>query len=583
MRRVFLFLGVFCALFPLHADEPVISSEALFDAVGENIQVTVDGVVHTAFRTKTGGLELNVWRGISYFSVVVRDAKGLEPEQLINAVIKATGQRKDVLSSTGTSIGVWIDVAEKKDLTLVSPPPDNPFARPVQTWKEIIARKGIDRLRCVHIKGIVTLARSFDQFFTLTAEDGTAIRITRAHATYAPQTGFLVDVVGFVDNVSSTPRLNDAQWQQIGTQLAPLPPPIETTIAELRERPGRDKLPNLFARRITLEGEIESLNVNGPRLYLTIRAKKGGSVPIVIPLKKSPLVPEDWQIGCRVKVTGVLLFYTVKGALLIDRAEGQNLFVHTQDESSITVLEGPPFWTVRNLWTLLGIVVCGFLGWIFVIARRKALVIRENRAVARERFRLQQDLHDNMQQILTGTMFRLEGVMCLVGVDNEKTKEEIGKARKAITNALAGLRTILWGLREENDGPQTLIGLFRYAVIRLPHWNSIVEITSEGHEPESARRLGGRLLMIMQEAVGNALKHCNPKKVLVQLKFTKNDSRPWLIMVIRDDGAGFDFHNQTTDGLGLKSMRLRASEVGGSLTLASEKGKGTIVKVEVPL
>ena len=89
--------------------------------------------------------------------------------------------------------------------------------------------------------------------------------------------------------------------------------------------------------------------------------------------------------------------------------------------------------------------------------------------------------------------------------------------------------------------------------------------------------------MIMQEAVGNALKHGNPKKVLVQLKFIKNDSKPWLLMVIRDDGTGFDFRDQTADGLGLKSMHLRASEVGGSLTLASERGKGTIVKVEVPL
>ena len=583
MRQVCFFLGAFLALFPLHAGEPIISSDALFEATYEDMKVTVDGVVHSAFRTKTGGLELSVWRGISYFSVVIRDGQGIEPERLINAVIKATGQRKDVLSSSGNPIGVWIDVTDKRDLTILSPSPGKPFAQPVQTWQEITARKGVDRLRCVHIKGVVTLARTFDQFFTLIAEDGTAIRIARAHGTYPPQPGFLVDVIGFVENVSTTPRLNDARWKRIGTDLSALPQPIETSISELREKTGPDKLPSLFARHVSLEGTIESINVNGPRLYLTIRAQKGGSVPIVIPLKKSPLVPEDWQIGCRVKATGVLLYYTIKGALLIDRAEQHNLFIHTQNEDGITVLEGPPFWTVAKLWILMGLVVCGFLGWILAIWRRKTLVIRENRAVARERFRLQQDLHDNMQQILAGTMFRLEGVMCLVGVDNEKTKEEIGKARKAITNALAGLRTILWGLREENDGPQTLIGLFRYAVNRLPHWNSIVEITSQGHEPESARRLGGRLLMIMQEAVGNALKHGNPKKVLVQLKFIKNDSKPWLLMVIRDDGTGFDFRDQTTDGLGLESMRLRASEVGGSLTLASERGKGTIVKVEVPL
>ena len=55
------------------------------------------------------------------------------------------------------------------------------------------------------------------------------------------------------------------------------------------------------------------------------------------------------------------------------------------------------------------------------------------------------------------------------------------------------------------DGPESLPGLLRYAVGRLPHWAGKVSVESTGTEPERARSLGGRFLMIVQEAVGNAL------------------------------------------------------------------------------
>ena len=86
--------------------------------------------------------------------------------------------------------------------------------------------------------------------------------------------------------------------------------------------------------------------------------------------------------------------------------------------------------------------------------------------------------------------------------------------------------------------------------------------------------------MIIQEAVGNALRHGGATDVAVRLYFRDGLVR----LIVKDDGCGFNpssAPDESEGHLGLSSIRLRAQELGGTLTIKSEPGRGTDIIVEV--
>jgi len=146
-------------------------------------------------------------------------------------------------------------------------------------------------------------------------------------------------------------------------------------------------------------------------------------------------------------------------------------------------------------------------------------------------------------------------------------------------NTQSGLRGILWGLQRAGRKADTLAGLFRTAAARMPHWGGVVEIDSGREPPIEIRRQGARLLMILQEAVGNALRHGGARHVKVRLS---DDGRRFA-MSIADDGCGFDLETVRGESghMGLSNMQTRADAIGGSFSVRSRPGEGTTVEVEI--
>jgi signal transduction histidine kinase len=89
------------------------------------------------------------------------------------------------------------------------------------------------------------------------------------------------------------------------------------------------------------------------------------------------------------------------------------------------------------------------------------------------------------------------------------------------------------------------------------------------------------LYRLSQEALTNTLKHSGAK----HFKLSIVKSYPHIIFAAQDDGAGFDSVelNQHKDTLGLLSMRERASMLGGSFSLQTAVGKGTQIRIKIPL
>jgi len=86
---------------------------------------------------------------------------------------------------------------------------------------------------------------------------------------------------------------------------------------------------------------------------------------------------------------------------------------------------------------------------------------------------------------------------------------------------------------------------------------------------------------IAQEALTNATKHAQPSNIRVLLEETDTEIR----LIVRDDGKGFDpkseSDSQKRPGWGIRTMRERATNAGGTLVVDSRPGIGTEVRLEV--
>jgi two-component system, NarL family, sensor histidine kinase UhpB len=193
-----------------------------------------------------------------------------------------------------------------------------------------------------------------------------------------------------------------------------------------------------------------------------------------------------------------------------------------------------------------------------------------------ERARIARDLHDEVNQSLTGLLLRLEAVRSHAPVElareldetkalaNQAMEELLALARQLRPTALddLGLKAALAGNVDE---------LSRSSGIRA-------SFEADGDFSDLPADSQLVLYRVAQEALSNAAQHAEAENVLVKL--AREDSQAEL--TIADDGRGFTF-DQTSRGLGLGGMRERALLVGGDLRIESRPEVGTRVRLRVPI
>ena len=200
-------------------------------------------------------------------------------------------------------------------------------------------------------------------------------------------------------------------------------------------------------------------------------------------------------------------------------------------------------------------------------------------AVLEERNRMARDIHDTLAQGFTGVIVQLESAEDAMACCRRKeTNEHLRRASELARRSLNEARRSVHALRPE-------------ALERDNFWEAlkgIVKNTTGGTNLHTRFELRGRLrhlspiwqenlLHIGQEALTNALKHARPRNFETRLIFNSKAFR----LELRDDGNGFRTKDQH-DGLGLAGMRERAEQMGGTLKVASARGKGTTIVVTVP-
>ncbi|SOD58159.1 Histidine kinase-, DNA gyrase B-, and HSP90-like ATPase [Streptomyces zhaozhouensis] len=235
---------------------------------------------------------------------------------------------------------------------------------------------------------------------------------------------------------------------------------------------------------------------------------------------------------------------------------------------------------------------CGFTGedeeLLHLLAEHAAIALTNARlyersrelTIADERARLAHELHDAVSQKLFSLRLTAQAATTLLDRDVERARGELRQVAALAAEAAEELRAAVVELRPAALDEDGLAATLRAQVQVLDRAHP----ARVGCDCRDIRALPpaheAALLRVAQEALHNALRHAAPATVDVLL--CRADGAT--LLRVSDDGAGFDPDAVRTAGrhLGLVSMRDRASAVGGTLTVRSAPGEGTVIEMEVP-
>ncbi|MGA7397804.1 MAG: sensor histidine kinase [Solirubrobacterales bacterium] len=191
-----------------------------------------------------------------------------------------------------------------------------------------------------------------------------------------------------------------------------------------------------------------------------------------------------------------------------------------------------------------------------------------------ERARVARDLHDQVNQSLTGVLLRLEAARAAAPPELE---QELVDTSTLAHQAMDELLTVARQLRPTALDDLGLSAAIAGQIEQLGQ--SEIKATFEVDGDVSGVDPDIQLVIyrVAQEALGNAIRHSQADSV--QVKLGRLSDR--VELVVTDDGNGFTFA-ESTSGLGLGGMRERAILVGGDLQIQSRPDHGTVVKLVVP-
>ena len=203
-----------------------------------------------------------------------------------------------------------------------------------------------------------------------------------------------------------------------------------------------------------------------------------------------------------------------------------------------------------------------------------------------ERGRVALELHGHITQLLCAVLVRCQTLADQLSPRDALARQEAIKLREMLGQAASEVERISRNLRPSILDELGLVALMRDVSTEFAERTGVaLRLTSL----QLARRLPSdielTLYRILQEALRNVGQHARACQVTVKL--TKQGGGVQL--VIHDDGIGFDSKKNYPNakngkaGLGLLSMRERASYVGGALNIKSTPGKGTTIQAEIPL
>jgi signal transduction histidine kinase len=194
-----------------------------------------------------------------------------------------------------------------------------------------------------------------------------------------------------------------------------------------------------------------------------------------------------------------------------------------------------------------------------------------------DRERIAKELHDGVIQSLFAVGMGLQGTAMLVADEDMSRRIELGV--EELDRVIKDLRSYIFGLRPDILAGGRLDDALRQLVAEFEERSGVVAVADV--DARAAVMLAGRATDVVQlarEALSNVGRHADA--TTVRLSLLAEDTGP--VLIVDDDGRGFDPANPPEAGQGLGNMRQRAEGLGGIMELSSMPGEGTTLTVTFP-
>lgn len=424
----------------------------------------------------------------------------------------------------------------------------------------------------VRLQGVVT---QWDpKGFYLRDPGGSTLVLTANAHDFPP--GSMVEAEGFGAVAPFRPVLRAIRVLKTGESPPIAPVPFDY---------GKDDLSSRHSEWITIDADF--LGQTAGRGEAILQFSEGGRFfEGLLPdgKGKRPVL----TAGDRVRLTGICELTTSHALPRIDWVDGFRILL--PESGGIEILSHAPWWTPRRLLVALGVMsgiaALGFFGtWLLRRqVKSQMLVISDklrNEAVGEERERMARELHDTLEQQLSGVALQLDSLDHAIARNPARASDSLSLARRMLRYTRLEARRSVWDLRSkilENEG---LSAALRAISETTGPSGPQIDVAVHGNERPLPAGADFHLLRIAQEATTNAIKHGGAALIRIGLEYLPEHTR----LTITDDGSGFDpAVSKTLPGshFGILGMRERAAKIGASLTLESAAASGCSVTVLLP-
>jgi|GEM_PF-2308252 len=225
--------------------------------------------------------------------------------------------------------------------------------------------------------------------------------------------------------------------------------------------------------------------------------------------------------------------------------------------------------------------------FVEAVADQTGLVIENARlyerassaAALEERQRLARELHDSVSQALYGIALGARTARRRVGDDGPpNVTEPLDYVLSLAEAGLTEMRALIFELRPESIAQEGVVAAIGRQVAATQARYGVPVVAELCAEPDISLDAKEAIYRIAQESMHNTVKHARATKIHVSLRRLIDG----LELEIRDNGQGFDASGEFPGHLGLRSMKERARDIGGDLSVESASGTGTRIRLVVP-
>ncbi|MFF2454559.1 sensor histidine kinase [Isoptericola sp. NPDC058082] len=208
-------------------------------------------------------------------------------------------------------------------------------------------------------------------------------------------------------------------------------------------------------------------------------------------------------------------------------------------------------------------------------------------AVLAERERVAREIHDTVAQSLSSAVLRLEAADQRWDADPDAARDDARQAAVAVRASLGQTRDLVHDLVDPSPATGGVAPADVEAAVRTAARRHVpdAELTVVGDRVPVGPEVAHALARIAQSAVANVHRHAGPARLGLTLTYLPDA----VALDVFDDGRGFDVAAVSSraagpdGGFGLRAMRQRVEQLGGTITVESAPGEGTVVGVQLPV